>query len=409
MASSHTPVRRARNGRRALLTLIAAGGLTLAPLPALAAPETPSTSQEAAELIAARGHDLEVVTEKMHEATDLLDGMKAAADAAAAELVAADAAVVEARDHVREVARSAFTGDQLTSLQAMLTSRSADEMLDRMGTLDSIAGHNNEVLGVAQQASVAADEAKAAAEKAAADAEAQVAEVAAQQANLNEQIAEYQAEYDRLSAEERERARILAEQHAAAAEAERKAAAAERNAQAAASRDERTPASTSSSASSSSASSSSASSSSASSSSASSSSSSWASAAAAPAPAAPVVASSGAAATAVSTAMAQVGKPYVWGATGPNAFDCSGLVQYSYASAGVSLPRASRSQATAGRAVSRGELQPGDLIAFYSPVTHIGIYIGNGQMVHAPTSGDVVKVASIDVMGSITAMRRVAG
>jgi peptidoglycan DL-endopeptidase CwlO len=59
-----------------------------------------------------------------------------------------------------------------------------------------------------------------------------------------------------------------------------------------------------------------------------------------------------------------------------------------------------------GTAVSRSQLQPGDLIAFYSPVSHIGIYIGNGQMVHAPTSGDVVKVASIDVMGSITAMRR---
>ncbi|WP_269170222.1 MULTISPECIES: C40 family peptidase [unclassified Modestobacter] len=361
-------------------------------MPALAAPETPTTSQEAAELIAARGHDLEVVTEKMHEATDVLTSMKAASDAAAAELVAAEASVVEARDHVRQVARSAYTGEQLSSLQAMLTSSSADEMLDRMGTLDSIAGHNNEVLGVAQQASVAADEAKAAAAKAAADAEAQVAEVAAQQADLNEQIAEYQAEYDRLSAEERERARILAEQHAAAeaaaAAAEREAqaaAAAERSSQAA-SRDERTaapaPAPARSSA---------------------------PSAVAAPAPSAPVVASSGAAATAVNTAMAQRGKPYVWGATGPNSYDCSGLVKYSYASAGVNLPRSSSQQAQAGRAVSRGELQPGDLIAFYSPVSHIGIYIGGGQMVHAPTSGDVVKVASIDAMGPITAMRRVAG
>ncbi|MCZ2823320.1 C40 family peptidase [Modestobacter sp. VKM Ac-2982] len=392
MASSHTSVRHGRNGRRALLTLFIAGGVALAPVPALAAPETPTTSQEAAELIAARGHDLEVVTEKMHEATDVLTSMKAASDAAAAELVAAEASVVEARDHVRQVARSAYTGEQLSSLQAMLTSSSADEMLDRMGTLDSIAGHNNEVLGVAQQASVAADEAKAAAAKAAADAEAQVAEVAAQQADLNEQIAEYQAEYDRLSAEERERARILAEQHAAAeaaaAAAEREAqaaAAAERSSQAA-SRDERTaapaPAPARSSA---------------------------PSAVAAPAPSAPVVASSGAAATAVNTAMAQRGKPYVWGATGPNSYDCSGLVKYSYASAGVNLPRSSSQQAQAGRAVSRGELQPGDLIAFYSPVSHIGIYIGGGQMVHAPTSGDVVKVASIDAMGPITAMRRVAG
>ncbi|OMQ13860.1 hydrolase, partial [Modestobacter sp. VKM Ac-2676] len=117
----------------------------------------------------------------------------------------------------------------------------------------------------------------------------------------------------------------------------------------------------------------------------------------------------GAAATAVSTAMAQRGKPYVWAAAGPGSFDCSGLVQYAYAAAGIKVPHSSRAQATMGRAVSRGELQPGDVIAFYSPVSHVGIYIGNGQMVHAPTSGDVVKVASIDVMGSITAMRRLAG
>jgi cell wall-associated NlpC family hydrolase len=66
-------------------------------------------------------------------------------------------------------------------------------------------------------------------------------------------------------------------------------------------------------------------------------------------------------------------------------------------------------QAQMGRSVSRDQAQPGDLVAFYSPVSHIGIYIGNGQMVHAPTSGDVVKVSSIDRMGAITAIRRIAG
>ena len=392
MASTHTPAR-GRTGRRALLTLAAVGGVVLAPLPALAAPETPetpSTSQEAAELIAERGHDLEVVTEEFHAAGDQLTAQQDAAAEAAAELQAADAAVAEARDHVREVARSAYTGEQLTSLQAMLTSESADQMLERMGTLDSIAGHNNDILGAAQEASEAADDAKAAAEKAAADARAQVDRVAAQQADLNTQIAAYQAEYDRLSAEERERARQLAEQHAAevaAAAAERaSAAAAERASAAAAERTSDRPASRAERGSSS-------------------------SAATAPAPAAsaPVLASGSAAATAVNTAMAQRGKPYVWAATGPSSFDCSGLVKYAYAAAGVSLPRSSSQQATAGRAVSRAELQPGDIIAFYSPVSHVGIYIGNGQMVHAPTSGDVVKVASIDAMGSITAMRRIAG
>ena len=122
-----------------------------------------------------------------------------------------------------------------------------------------------------------------------------------------------------------------------------------------------------------------------------------------------VVAPSGAAQKAVDTALAQVGDPYVWGAGGPNAFDCSGLTQYAYSAAGVSLPHSSSSQSQMGRAVSRGELQPGDLVFFYNPVSHVGMYIGNGQMVHASTSGQPVKVASLDSMGSYNSARRIAG
>jgi cell wall-associated NlpC family hydrolase len=389
MASTHTPARRGLVGRRVLLTLVAAGGVVLAPLPALAAPERPTTSQEAAALVAARGHDLEVVTEQFNDAREALSAKQAEAEQARQQVQVAQAAVTSARDKVREVARSAYTGDQLSTLQAMLSSTSADEMLDRVGTLGTIADHNNELLGAAQEATAQADAAEAAATKATADAQSQVDEVAAQQADLNTQVAEYKAEYDRLSAEEK--ARAEAEAAAAAKAAADAAADAAARASQAASRAERTQ---SSSASSSSASSSSAGSSQTS------------SAAAPPAASAPVASSGGAAATAVNTALAQQGKPYVWAAAGPNSFDCSGLVQYAYAAAGISLPHSSSAQASMGTAVTRAQLQPGDLIAFYSPVSHIGIYIGNGQMVHAPTSGDVVKVASIDVMGSITAMRR---
>ncbi len=80
----------------------------------------------------------------------------------------------------------------------------------------------------------------------------------------------------------------------------------------------------------------------------------------------------------------------------------------AYAAAGIDLPHSSRMQASIGQSVSREQLQPGDLVAFYSPISHIGIYIGNGQMVHAPTSGDVVKVASIDSMGGYAWARRIA-
>jgi cell wall-associated NlpC family hydrolase len=127
------------------------------------------------------------------------------------------------------------------------------------------------------------------------------------------------------------------------------------------------------------------------------------------APASRVVAGSGPAQAAVDTALAQVGDSYVWGATGPNAFDCSGLTQYAYAAAGVSLPHSSSMQSQMGTPVSRSELQPGDLLFFYSPVSHVGMYIGNGQMVHASTSGQPVKVASIDAMPSYNSARRIVG
>ena len=122
-----------------------------------------------------------------------------------------------------------------------------------------------------------------------------------------------------------------------------------------------------------------------------------------------VIAPSSAAQKAVDTALAQVGDPYVYGAGGPDAFDCSGLMQYAYSAAGVSLPHSSSSQSQMGMPVSRGELQPGDLVFFYSPVSHVGMYIGNGQMVHASTSGQPVKVASLDSMGNYNSARRIAG
>ncbi|SNR31053.1 C40 family peptidase [Blastococcus mobilis] len=130
------------------------------------------------------------------------------------------------------------------------------------------------------------------------------------------------------------------------------------------------------------------------------------SAAVAAAPAA--AAASSAAQTVVSTALAQKGKPYVWAGAGPNSYDCSGLTQRAFAAAGVKLPHSSRMQSKMGAPVSRNALRPGDLVFFYNPVSHVGIYIGNGQMVHAPRAGDVVKVSSFDRMPGFHSARRLA-
>ncbi|MFD3894269.1 NlpC/P60 family protein [Streptomyces cellulosae] len=104
------------------------------------------------------------------------------------------------------------------------------------------------------------------------------------------------------------------------------------------------------------------------------------------------------AAQAVAYARQKLGSPYVWGATGPDAFDCSGLVLAAYRSAGVSLPRTTYAQIDAGRRVSRSELLPGDLVFFYSGISHVGLYIGNGEMIHAPNPSAPVRVAPVDQM-----------
>ncbi|GAA2327044.1 NlpC/P60 family protein [Streptomyces kunmingensis] len=101
---------------------------------------------------------------------------------------------------------------------------------------------------------------------------------------------------------------------------------------------------------------------------------------------------------AISFAHGALGSPYVWGATGPNAFDCSGLTQAAYRAAGVSLPRTTYAQINAGRRVARSQLQPGDLVFFYSGISHVGLYIGNGQMIHAPNPSAPVRIAPVDEM-----------
>jgi peptidoglycan DL-endopeptidase CwlO len=128
----------------------------------------------------------------------------------------------------------------------------------------------------------------------------------------------------------------------------------------------------------------------------------------APAFVAPAVALSPAAVTraaALDFAMSKIGSPYRYGASGPNAFDCSGLVSWAFKKAGKSLPRTSRAMSKVGTPVSRGELQPGDLVFFYKPVSHVGIYIGDGKIVHASTRKSPVKISDMGRMKFNSARR----
>ena len=336
----------AARSRSAFVVLVAVLGVLLAALPAQAGP---ATSAEAARLVAAKAHDLEVLSEKFDTARVLLARQQAAVQQATATVKKATAVLVVAQKQVRGIARSAYTGDGVNPLRAMMTSQNATEFIDQVTTLETIAGHQNGILHTAAVASLTAARAQATATKAAAAAKAQYDSVVAQQARLKAQIAAYKADFSRLSAQEK----------IASVSGYGEASRADR----------------------------------------------------APMPVAvsgPIVASSQAAQIAVDTAMAQRGKPYVWAAAGPDAFDCSGLMEYAYSAAGIGLPHSSLLQSQMGQYVPRSQLQPGDLVFFYSPVSHVGMYIGNGQMVNAPTAGDVVKVASLDAMGSYATARRIA-
>jgi cell wall-associated NlpC family hydrolase len=334
-----------RLGRlRSGLLIGATAALTVTVLPgtASAVPDRATSPEQAMQLVAEADHELEVVTEQLNEAKVVLERQQAAA--AAAEQAAAEAQQrLDALDgQIRQLARSAYTGDTFSELDVMLTSGSAEEFMDQLGTLNAIAGHTNDLVTEISVVSRDAVVAKEAADKATAEAQSAVASIAAQQEDLEKQIADYQRQYATLTAPQQEQ---VSRAHAGET---------------------------------------------------------------VPVPSG-VIAPSGAAQAAVDTALAQVGDPYVWGAGGPDAFDCSGLTQYAYSAAGVSLPHSSRSQAGMGQAVSRDQLQPGDLLFYYSPTSHVAMYVGNGQMVHASTAGKPVQVVSFNSMSGFTHARRIAG
>lgn len=110
------------------------------------------------------------------------------------------------------------------------------------------------------------------------------------------------------------------------------------------------------------------------------------------------VAPSGRAAAAVAAARSALGKPYVWGSTGPDGFDCSGLMVWSYGQAGVGLPRTSQAQRYAGTQVPLSQARPGDLVTYRADASHVGMYAGNGQVIHAPYPGAPVRYDPVGMM-----------
>ncbi|MGI8694207.1 MAG: NlpC/P60 family protein [Geodermatophilaceae bacterium] len=351
-----------------ILAAVAATSLSLAPVSGHAEPADrpasqpaaePTTAADAQEQVAELNHQLEIATEQYNDARILLDEREAEAALATAQLGQVQRDIADLDGQVRQVAQSAYTGDQLAGFTVLMTSASPQEFLDKLNTLDAISAHSNDLvtdLGLAQQH---AQDLAATAERALAEADAAAADMAAKKTHIETDLPVVEALLATLTEQERQAAAALAHGPTTAAAPDR----ADR-----ASRNDTAP----------------------------------------PAPSSPIVAPTEAAQIAVDTAYAQLGDPYVWAADGPDSFDCSGLTMYSYAAAGISLPHSSRMQSTMGVYVPRDQLQPGDLVFYYSPVSHVGIYVGNNQLIEAPNSGSVVQIRDLDAWGGYSHAQRVA-
>ena len=384
----------ARALRASLATGLIAAGIAFVPSTAALAdpaPPPPATADQAAAGLSDLGHQAEVVNEKVLDgriAVDAATADVAKADAAyqAAEkaTVAARATAKTAADDAGELVVSSYQGGRTDPLMAMMTSTGPQDMLDKMSGLDWLAGDARVTLERAVTASAAADAAAANADRAKDEAARVLDKVNRAQADLDVQkkdldakIAVWQGTYDRLDAAEK------AAYAAAVAHPEPDATEVAATSSGSGNGSAAAPVGASGGAGQSS----------------------GGGSADAPSAPAPTVSASGAGGAALQAALGKVGSPYVWGAAGPNSFDCSGLTSWAFGQAGVSIPRSSSAQSQSGTAVSQGNLQPGDLVFFYSPVSHVGIYAGDGMVVHAPTAGQSVKVAPMSQMPYNSARR----
>lgn len=286
--------------------------------------------------------------------------------AAADQVAAADATVAAYQPRLNAMATASLKGARMSSFRSLLTAGSADDYLDQITALDQVAGETLDTMAAAKSAKAVADSAKAAADavrataqQAVADAAAAVtaaqqaaADLAAQQATMKDTIVGYEQLYSSLSVAERgealadfENSNLSPEAAATvAAEAAQRAALGITDANLSEMSVREAP--------------------------------------------------DTAAAIAVAAALTRRGMPYVWGAVGPDSFDCSGLMMWAWAQAGIAIPRTSAEQAKLP-VVPMDQLQPGDLITMYSPVSHVGMYIGHGLMMHASTAGTPLKVIAV--------------
>lgn len=342
--------------------------------PATPTPSAPTTAADALTRMRTLYQQFATASEAFHEAETVLAKRTARSRAATGRARTAAKAVAPHRDRVKRLVKSESRSDPFGTFGAMLSSESPGDFAAQTSLIDVVATRRAAVLTEAAKASAAAAKAESEAKAAATAAAKLTSELRATRTELSRRAATAAALFQRLSMAER-----------AALTAAQTPRAADRVVPRGSRSGSRTSAAPTS-----------------------------------PAPAGPsagpsprpstappaVVPVSGRAGAAVAEARRQLGKPYVWGATGPGSFDCSGLTSWSWRAAGVNIPRTSRQQYAAGNTVSRSALQPGDLVYFGSPIYHVAIYIGGNTMISAPQPGDVVKYQSLEAFSDYAGATR---
>jgi cell wall-associated NlpC family hydrolase len=279
------------------------------------------------------------LVEQYDEAQLAVAGAQKSVGAAKAKLAVANAAVAAAGVELSRSALAEYEGGAFSTAGALLSSNGGSSYLDTIDTMQMISVHSVQVVSAYQIAGQNAASAKSQADHALTSAAKTRDSVAAQQANVRAQVKKYATLLATLTATQRETFQIRMNPVATAAQKQAVQATL------------------------------------------------------------PLI-TSAQAREAVKFALLQVGKPYFWGAAGPGSYDCSGLTMVSYRAAGINLPHSAAAQYHYGKHVTFSQLQPGDLMFFYHPIGHVTIYVGDGLMVSAPESNELVKVMPANAFGS---------
>jgi len=341
-----------------LAALVAAVSAFLAPVPAHADPSLGSLAEQ----VEQQGRELDVVMEQYNQGNVLLTRTQAQLADVQSQIPRLTADMDRSAAVAGSLATHAYQGSMVSGVSAVLSAGTPGDLIDRLDTLDVLARGQQRDLAALTAARGRLQDEQTRLDGLVAKQTAQQNDLAARKSKIETQIAALQKQQEDLKRKQEEQARIAAAQAAVAAAAAKAAAAA-------AKKPPPPPAGNP-----------------------------------APPPQPPKV--SGRVGAVIAYAYAQLGKPYVFGAAGPRTFDCSGLTMMAWRQAGVSLDHSSyiqMNEQTVRIPVSR--MSPGDLV-FFEGGGHVGIYIGNGNFIHAPHTGDVVKISALSWEGTITAVGR---